>query len=78
MAYIVNSTGQFELSVQKTMLWLIEMWSNQSAEKFAQRLKSVINQITHNPNIGRPAATENVRSILLPDITGFTTGLKGT
>jgi plasmid stabilization system protein ParE len=65
MAYVVNSTDRFELSVQRTMLWLIEVWSNQSAEKFALRLKSVIDQISQNPNIGRPAAKENIRSFFV-------------
>lgn len=65
MAYKVNSTDSFELSVKETMYWLIEVWSMQSAEKFALRLKSVIDQISHNPNIGRPAKEENIRSIFV-------------
>lgn len=63
MAYKIVSTLRFDASVQKTSEWLQHVWSLQSVEKFHQRLKLVITQVSNNPKIGRPAAKTNVRSV---------------
>jgi plasmid stabilization system protein ParE len=65
MAYKVVSTLRFEISVQKTSLWLNEVWSAQSADKFEQKVSAAITRITNNPATGRPSAKKNVRSVLV-------------
>jgi hypothetical protein len=65
MAYKVISTLRFEISVQKTSLWLNEMWSAQSADKFEQKVSAAITRITNNLGTGRLSAKKDVRSVLI-------------
>jgi plasmid stabilization system protein ParE len=65
MAYKVISTLRFEISVQKTSLWINEVWSAKSADKFEQKVSAAITRIANNPGTGRLSAKKNVRSVLV-------------
>ena len=66
MAYKIVVTVYFTETVQRTIEWLKYKWPAQSVDKFENKLKSVIERISKNPNTGRKSSKyRDVRSVLV-------------